>query len=259
MPYTSAQVDQAVTYLTARIQGLTREAARVWVLAEQGVNNNVLGVTYRDASGGQHLFAYPTLAMGAEAAARLFNTSSYYTAARKAIASTSDVAAQLQAIAASPWNGGHYAKSTVFAPYLGGSASPPTSSPPATGDLAGFGYAVSFPVGHVLTVADVDSIYDALRSSGQFSGDTFGIAHQLAYGTLRKYIGRRWDQALLGEIQAALGVTATEANAAGQAVGGALGAASQAVVGAVAPILVNGTILVVVIVLAGAGVRRVLA
>jgi len=120
MAYTRSMIDQAVDVLTRRIPGLTREAAAVWVRSEQGVNNNVLGVT----DGRGHLFSYPTLVAGATAAAALFNNSSYYVRARRDVAGSSDPGAQLRAIAASPWNGGHYRRSTVFAPYLQGARPP---------------------------------------------------------------------------------------------------------------------------------------
>lgn len=115
--YTKSEIEQAVAVLTAKIKGLTTEAARVWVRAEQGQGNNVLGVT----DGRGHLYSYPSVAAGAEAAARLFNTSRYYASARAIVAGTASASTQLRAIAASPWNGGHYRKSTAFAPYLNGS------------------------------------------------------------------------------------------------------------------------------------------
>ena len=134
MSYTRSMIEQAVDVLTRRIPGLTREAAAVWVRAEQGVNNNVLGVT----DGRGHLFSYPTLVAGAAAAAALFNNSSYYVKARRDVAGSSDPGAQLRAIAASPWNGGHYKNSTVFKPYLQGATLPrrtltqtPGATPPA--------------------------------------------------------------------------------------------------------------------------------
>jgi hypothetical protein len=106
MSYTPAEIAQAAALLVQRIPGLTPVAATTWVTAEQGDNNNIIGVTYM-AGGQQHLYQYSTLAQGALAAGNLWGAR-IYAPFRAAVAATSDPAKQLQAIAASPWNHPYY-------------------------------------------------------------------------------------------------------------------------------------------------------
>ncbi len=169
MAYTQAQISQAAQLLTTKIKGLTLPAAKVWVTAEQGDNNNVLGVTYYIGKV-QHLYTYLSLADGVQAAADLFNRNPAYAAARAAVAATTDPAAQLRAIAASPWNGGHYASSSAFAPYLSGQAvstapspSPASSTPGSScaARLASLG--VSTDPQHKITASEAARIFSAMN------------------------------------------------------------------------------------------------
>jgi hypothetical protein len=98
------------------LTGLNPTVVKAWISMEQGVNNNVLGVT----SNG-HLLTYPDQNTAAIATARLINTSSLYSGIR---ASTSgSLAQQAMAIAQSPWHLGSagLAKAGGTDPYyLGG-------------------------------------------------------------------------------------------------------------------------------------------
>lgn len=105
MAYTTAQMVAATDALVAAIHGIHSDVAHAWATAEQGVNYNILGVTYRDATG-QHLYKYSSWAQGAEAAAHLIATSQYYGGIRAAL--SQDSQHQAAAIIASPWNHPYY-------------------------------------------------------------------------------------------------------------------------------------------------------
>jgi hypothetical protein len=105
-PYTTARVDYLATYLQGQLPGLSHDAAVKWINAERGVHGNVLGVTYRDASG-QHLYTYSSQEAGIRAAASLVNRSGNYAGIRASLGGST--IEQLRAIAASPWNApNHY-------------------------------------------------------------------------------------------------------------------------------------------------------
>lgn len=104
-PYTPARVDYLASYYQSLLPGLSHEAAVKWINAERGVNGNVLGVTFRDASG-QHLYTYGSQEAGLRAAAALVRSSSDYAGIRSSLGKST--IAQLTAIAASPWSGAGY-------------------------------------------------------------------------------------------------------------------------------------------------------
>jgi len=125
-PYTPARVDYLASYLQGLLPGLSHDAAVRWIRAEQGVNGNVLGVTYHDATGTQRLRTYSSQEAGLSAAAGLVRSSSNYAGIRAVLAG-GDVTTQLKAIATSAWNApGHYkfgASLGVFIPKPGSGTS----------------------------------------------------------------------------------------------------------------------------------------
>jgi hypothetical protein len=105
MAYTTAQMNAATGALVSAIHGLHPDVARAWASAEQGVNYNILGVTYVK-DGRQHLFTYGSWGEGAQAAAHLIATGPYG-GVRSALAGGTS-AQQARAIIASPWNHPYY-------------------------------------------------------------------------------------------------------------------------------------------------------
>lgn len=100
MAYTAAKIEQAAQLLIKALPGLHIEVARAWVTAEQGDNNNVLGLT--DAN--HVLYKYPTLAAGITANAKwVLNPASPYGGIRASLKGGS-IAVQGKAIIASGWN-----------------------------------------------------------------------------------------------------------------------------------------------------------
>lgn len=79
------------------------------------------------------------------------------------------------------------------------------------GTLGAWGDSVVFPVGHVLTAADVQYIMATLSSRGFFTGDVGGVAQSITESVLNSKIGQPWNQSLLGSIQSALFTSANEA------------------------------------------------
>jgi hypothetical protein len=205
MSYTPAEIAQAAALLVQRIPGLTPAAATIWVTAEQGDNNNIIGVTY-NAGGQQHLYQYSTLAQGALAAGNLWGAR-IYAPFRAAVAATSDPAKQLQAIAASPWNHPYYTSARSGFPAaiarLTGQPVPALTTAaavsPAGGSSGGGTFGATPPVGsrtvadllsalpptHQLTASDVEMIVGELTVSGP--NDPI-IVSQRAYYT--RYIGK---------------------------------------------------------------------
>ena len=106
MSYSATQMTSAVNALVAAIHGLHPDVAKAWATAEQGVNYNILGVTYIDADGHQKLYKYLSWSQGAEAAASLIFHSSYYVGIVKSLSGSSQQ--QAAAIIASPWNHPYY-------------------------------------------------------------------------------------------------------------------------------------------------------
>jgi len=90
-----ATYDEFVNRLS-QLTGLNKDVLNVWASRENGVNNNILGVT----SGGS-LVKYPSQTAAAEATARLIQSSPNYAGIRTAESGTSQQ--QALAIAQSPW------------------------------------------------------------------------------------------------------------------------------------------------------------
>jgi hypothetical protein len=127
MAYTGAQIDAAAAALARAAAGLHLDVAHAWVTAEQGDDNNMVGVTYTDASG-QHLYQYPSLTAGAQAAAHLIATGPY--AGIRAALATGDSQRQAQAIIASPWNHPYYSNGSGAAALREIAAGVPADVPP---------------------------------------------------------------------------------------------------------------------------------
>lgn len=193
--YSPAQIDSLAQQLMRGIQGLSYTAAKTWITAESGDNNNVLGVTH-PTSTGSVLNTYATPQQGIAAAINLFNTASWYRDAKAAIMTTPNATAQLRAIAATAWNPNHYVGNDAFKPYLGGqaststSAAAPAATPPATSTstsssgqtLADY---LGRPAGELLTQATIQSfVARASRETGERQDDLTSyyadwLGHQL--------------------------------------------------------------------------------
>lgn len=212
-PYTAARVDYLASYLQQLMPGMTHDAAVKWIKAEQGVNGNVLGVTYNDSTG-QHLYQYQSQEAGLRAAVSLINRSSNYSGIRTSL-STGSTVQQLIAIASSPWNGGHYRNGGTFGVSIGGSApkapsggstsSSPTaiptqlvSTPTSTNLAALLGLDPTTPVdaAHMKVITDA---IKAKEASGQFSHTIAQNLLQLA-GTYGVATGHGAPPTLLGNI-----------------------------------------------------------
>jgi hypothetical protein len=100
--YTSERIDYLARYMQTQLPGLDYNIAVRWIRAEQGVNGNVLGVTYVDAQGARRLRTYGSQEAGIRAAVSLLRSSSNYAGIRAALGQS--YAIQARAITASPWN-----------------------------------------------------------------------------------------------------------------------------------------------------------
>lgn len=98
MTYSTAQKNEAATLLIQALPGMHYRVARAWVTAEQGGNNNPLGLS--DSNG--VLYRYPSLRLGIAATARHIKTSPLY---RAIYLSTKGGTHRIQAtaICRSPW------------------------------------------------------------------------------------------------------------------------------------------------------------
>jgi hypothetical protein len=96
----------------AKSTGLSPKVTAAWVVAEEGGANSA-AAQQRERSGNHNWLnigpgrSYSTPQQGADAAAKLLNSSGYYKGIRAA-ARTGDPSQQIQAIADSPWDAGHY-------------------------------------------------------------------------------------------------------------------------------------------------------
>lgn len=85
------------------------------------------------------------------------------------------------------------------------------------GNLPGFNFMVDFPVGHVLTMADIDNIVNKMNGAGWFNpnsgspiADELGQvkARNAVHETLKQFVGREWTPSLLLEMSQAIGLKA---------------------------------------------------
>lgn len=95
--YSPAMVRVLAQRLCHDLPGLYQQVAECWINAEQGVNNNPLGVT-----AGGVLVHYPNPIAGIDAAAARVRTSIHYGGIRASLSGS--VRDQALAIIASPWN-----------------------------------------------------------------------------------------------------------------------------------------------------------
>lgn len=118
-----------------------------------------------------------------------------------------------------------------------GAASPGDWQPPVPASLGAFSDLVSFPVGHVLTAADVDLIMATLDRAHYWTVPgsnplTEAQAANVTRDLLRRYIGRAWNKALQDEMS---GAALSAANAANPANG--IGAAIAGLPDAIGTVL----------------------
>jgi hypothetical protein len=98
------------------------------------------------------------------------------------------------------------------------------------GKLDAWAGIVSFPVGHVITEADVETMIRALSAAGMLGGPgTLGIPETITRGVLRTAIGKPWSTALQADLQARFRLASTLA---GSTIGDPLGALAGVVLGA---------------------------
>lgn len=99
MPYTTLQKTTAAIWVTFYLPKMRFGVARTWVIAEQGLNNNVFGITNPDGS----LKKYPTVRQGVKAMADLIKTSPLYAGIRATLYVGASGNKQATAICRSPW------------------------------------------------------------------------------------------------------------------------------------------------------------
>lgn len=97
MTYSTDEKNEAAQWLCHYLPGLRFRVARAWVTAEQGLNCNTFGVTV-----GGVLKRYPTLRVGARAAATRVMTSKMYAGIVASLAGA-DADVQARAVVSSPW------------------------------------------------------------------------------------------------------------------------------------------------------------
>jgi len=79
------------------------------------------------------------------------------------------------------------------------------------GMLGAWGDIVSFPVGHIITAADVDYMMAQLAQHGYFKDDPAGVAQSITRAILNTTIGKPWNKALQVSLQKAFFSAASEA------------------------------------------------
>jgi len=103
----------------------------------------------------------------------------------------------------------------------------PVGGPNQQALLAAWGGIVKFPVGHIITTADVDKMMDALKAANMFAGDgvspVAGFASEQQTRTiLLTAVGKAWDKPLQEDLQKRFMAAASEATALG-GIGTAIG------------------------------------
>lgn len=129
----------------------------------------------------------------------------------------------LVAIQNSAWSAGHYSHSKLVGAFRGlfnyntvltlnSGGAPISTGDPGTDYLGAWGNIVSFPIGHVITTADVDTIMTALTNAHFFDGDSlFGGTKTEVRDVLNGIVGREWNKALQDELQAKFFKSAVDA------------------------------------------------
>lgn len=94
-------------------------------------------------------------------------------------------------------------------------------------NLGGFDNLINFPVGHILTAADVEHILDVISKAGWFQGDSFfGGTYAKAKDILLAHVGEPWSKTLQDALQAEFFGAANTADPIGM-VGNAIGSVGQ--------------------------------
>lgn len=245
---------------------LMRKAVIAWIRAESGNTvraGNPWNISYAAAqeiarkggpqpiaswtsSTGQKFAVYPTAISGAQAAGKLLlgagNDWRGY-APIVAAARRSDPIGFLNALARSAWDAGRYGTKnggsnkllSIYASVTGNptfGSSGGTSGGGSFNDpisrLGGWGNLVSFPTGHILTGADIDTIMAALDKGGFFDPNVNGTiaagqGRAQTDAILRTFIGQPWNKATQDAMQARFFSAATQAGSLGDAVGAIAG------------------------------------
>lgn len=79
------------------------------------------------------------------------------------------------------------------------------------GDLPGFNFLVSFPIGHTLTEADINNIVQKLQDAGWFHDPNNASdwrAREETRAVLMTFVGKQWSPELQDQMAAALGARA---------------------------------------------------
>lgn len=222
-----------------------------------GTGDAAARIGTRTAMNGNGVFSvYASPLIGAQAAAdRLKASSSYgYPAVVKA-GRSGNPTSFLNALAHSQWSGNsHYGMGknftganslltvyrTVGTPVndtivnatlnsgSGQAGATLVSAPAAPTNLGAWANQVSFPVGHVLTAQDVQSIMATLVGNGWFAGDVNGAAQAQTLLVLNGEIGKPWSTTVEQDIQSKLMTAATSSNPLG-GIGAIAGSLAQVV------------------------------
>jgi hypothetical protein len=232
---TSNATPANAAYLASKT-GLAPAVALAWLQNEgQAVANptNPLNIRYYGTNGqvanAGGFGVYNTTQAGLDHAAWLINNSAYYVGVRRAIA-TNNPTLEARAIELSPWAAGHYGGthgpgSIVTA--LSGAVTTLAGSGPA---LGGWGNLISFPTGHTLTAADIQSIMTKLRAAGFFpAGPAGALADKQYNDLLMTFVGQSWTKATQDSMAKAAAVAATSQP--GSQITGALGTGVKLAVG----------------------------
>lgn len=207
--------------------GLNKTVLSVWANLENGVNNNILGI--RSPSG--PLMRFSSQVQAADYTAQFLKSHSFYSGILSSASGTP--AQQALAIAKSPWNLGvagtkaaggaspYYLKGFIRAGLLtsasftpsGGVSTPLTQHPSSTATLGAWADQIKFPIGHILTAADVESIVNTLDANGWFGSGLAGLpSKEVTRGILKTHIGQAWNKSLENTLQSEFGTSADQAN-----------------------------------------------
>jgi hypothetical protein len=160
-----------------------------------------------------------------------------------------------------------YFSGLAMAGYFTGTYAGAGSSSSTTGSLGqmlgGWGDHVQFPVGHILTAADVDTIMRILLEAGFFPGGAgqgdigSSAAFDLTRSILLEFVGRPWTRETQAAIQARFFQTATQAGDLPGAAGGLVGQAVDRAIAGVGEVARNAILLTFALVLVGIGLYLV--
>jgi hypothetical protein len=100
MTYNTLQKTVAAGWVIFYLPRMRFGVARTWVIAEQGLNNNVFGITNSNGS----LKTYPTVRQGVKAMADLIKTSPLYAGIRATLYKGATGNIQATSICRSPWH-----------------------------------------------------------------------------------------------------------------------------------------------------------